>query len=92
MNQEQGPEHSPTLPTTDPYTIAFAIGDLLLEYFQARGEMRRASEINSDEELEEHFDQLSRHYRWICRQMGLAWPPPARPPAADAGDIGKCPW
>jgi hypothetical protein len=75
MTPEQAP---PPSPEEDPYKIAFTIGDLLLEYLQAQGEMARASEIENEWELEEHFDQLSRHYRWVCELLGLAWPPPAR--------------
>ncbi len=83
MTQEQTPNHPPPSPETDPYKIAFAIGDLHLEYFQAQGEMMRSSEIENELELEEHFDQLSRLYHQVCLQMGLAWPPPTQKPAAD---------
>ena len=83
MSQEQGPELSPTLPTTDSYKLAFYIGDLLLEYFQARGEMRKPSEITDEWEQDEHFDQLSRLHCQVCELMGLVWPPPARAPADD---------
>lgn len=92
MSQEQGLELSPTLPTTDPYKLAFTIGDMLLEYYQERGEMMRASEIEDEFQQEEHFDQLSRHYRWVCSFMGLAWPPPLRTPVGDAEDTHIFPW
>lgn len=84
MTQEQGPELSPTPPTTDPYELAFTIGDMLLEYFQARGEIRRPSEITSEWEQDDHFEDLSRLYCQVCELMGLAWPPPPRVPADDS--------
>lgn len=78
MSQEQTPDHLPLSPRTDPYEIAFAIGDLLLEYYQEQGEMMWPSEIESELQQEERFDQMARLYRWVCRLMELSWPPPPR--------------
>ena len=83
MSQEQAPDQSPRSSESDTYKIAFTIGDLLLEYFQARGEIRRPSEITSEWEQDDHFEDLSDLYRQVCEFMGLAWPPPARSPADD---------
>ena len=83
MSQEQAPDQSPHSPESAPYKLAFTIGDMLLEYYQERGDMRRASEIEDEFQQEEHFDQLSRLYRDVCEFMGLGWPPPARAPADD---------
>ena len=85
MSQEQAPDHSPRSPENDPYKLAFAIGDLLLEHLQAQGEIRRASEITDEWEQDEHFDQLSHLYCQVCELMGLAWPPPARTLESPAG-------
>jgi hypothetical protein len=76
MRQEQSPEQSPPTPPIDPYEKALKILDAERERLQQAGEMLRASEIETEEELEEHFDQQSRLYRQICLEMGLAWPPP----------------
>ena len=63
-------------PETDHYELAFTIGGLLLDYFQERGEIRRASEITDEWTQDDHFDQLSRLYCQVCELMGLPWPPP----------------
>jgi hypothetical protein len=84
MGKERTPDHLSHSPPVDPYKIAFAIGDLLLDHFQAQGEIRRASEITNELEQDDHFEQLSQLYRQACELMGLAWPPPARAPEAEA--------
>ena len=61
----------------DPYDLAEAHFTAEVERLQQAGELRRASQITDEEELDDHFDDLSRLYRQICREMGLAWPPPA---------------
>jgi hypothetical protein len=61
----------------DPYDLAEAHFVAEVERLQQAGELRRASQITTEEELDDHFDDLSRLYRQTCRQMGLAWPPPA---------------
>lgn len=76
MQQEQGPEQSPSTLPIDPYEEALKVLNAERERLQQAGEMLRASEIGTEEELEEHFDQQSRLYRQICLEMGLAWPPP----------------
>jgi hypothetical protein len=61
----------------DPYDLAEARFAAEVERLQQVGELRRASQITDEEELEDHFDDLSRLYRQTCREMGLSWPPPA---------------
>lgn len=63
-------------PAVDLYTIAEAEFMHRVEVLQEAGEMRRASQIETEEELDEHFDALSRLYRQVCGEMGLPWPPP----------------
>lgn len=66
-------------PTTDPYDLAEAEFMRRVEALQEIGEMRRASQIQTEEELDDHFDTLSRLYRQVCKEMALPWPPLPRP-------------
>ena len=61
----------------DPYDLAEAIFAAEVERLQQAGELRRASQIRNEEELDDHFDDLSRLYRQTCQELGLLWPPPA---------------
>lgn len=75
-------ERSPEEPTEDPlaadsYEAAETEFMRRVEVLQQAGEMRRASQIETEEELDEHFDALSRLYRHVCREMGLPSPPPS---------------
>lgn len=60
----------------DLYEVAEFIFMARVEQLQAIGELRRASEITDEDELDDHFDDLSRLYRQVCGELGLAWPPP----------------
>ena len=60
----------------DPYDLAEARFVAEVERLQQAGELRRPLQITTEEELDDHFDDLSRLYRQTCRQMGLTWPPP----------------
>jgi hypothetical protein len=62
----------------NPYQVAESIFMARVEQLQQRGEMRRPSEITSEWEQEDHFDDLARVYRQVCLEMGLAWPPPCQ--------------
>lgn len=64
------------LSATDLYAAAEAEFMRRVEVLQQAGEMRRASQIETEEELDEHFDELSRLYRQVCGEMSLPWPPP----------------
>lgn len=48
-----------------------------VDQLQEMGELRRASDISNEEELDDHFDDLSRLYRQVCGELGLDWPPPS---------------
>jgi len=61
----------------DPYEIALAVYELRVEQLTQAGELRRPSQITNEEDLDDHFDELSRLYRQTCLEMGLTWPPPA---------------
>ena len=63
-------------PKADPYEIALAVYELRVAQLTQAGELRRPSQIITEEELDDHFDELSRLYRQTCLEMGLAWPPP----------------
>jgi hypothetical protein len=72
--REQGDLTNPSLPA--PYQAAKALFTARVEHLQQAGQMLRPSEITSEEEQDDHFDQLARLYRQTCLEMGLAWPPP----------------
>jgi hypothetical protein len=61
----------------DPYEIALVVYEFRVSQLTQAGELRRPSQITTEEELDNHFDELSRLYRQTCLEMGLAWPPPA---------------
>ena len=65
-----------TLAEIDLYEVAEFIYAAKVEYLREIGELRRPAEITSEEELDDHFDELARVYRQVCLEMGLAWPPP----------------
>lgn len=65
--------------TPDPYDLAEVEFMRRVEALQEVGEMRRASQIQTEEELDDHFDALSRLYRQVCGEMALPWPPLPRP-------------
>ena len=59
----------------DPYAVTLKVYQARVEYLKAIGKLRRPSQITSDEALDDHFDDLWREYRQVCREMSLAWPP-----------------
>ena len=63
-------------PEIDFYEVAEFIFMSRVEQLQQQGEMSRPSQITTEEELDDHFDDLSRLYRQVCWEMDLAWPPP----------------
>lgn len=76
-NNEADLENADSSSDIDLYEVAEFIFMARVEQMQAIGELRRASEITDEEELDDHFDDLSRLYRQVCGELGLAWPPPA---------------
>ena len=85
--QEPHPAAEPDLPSEilpddtsafDPYGLAEAEFMRRVEALQEVGEMLRPSQIETQEELDEHFDELSRLYRQVCGEMDLPWPPPTK--------------
>ena len=60
----------------DPYMVALNVFHIRVEYLKKIGEIRKPSQITSDEALDDHFDDLWREYRQVCREMELGWPPP----------------
>lgn len=59
-----------------PYQVAEGIYNARVDYLKEMGELRQASDIASEEELDDHFDGLRRVYRQTCLSLGLPWPPP----------------
>lgn len=62
----------------DPYTIAEAAYGARIDQLQKSGALRKPSEITDQDELDNHFDDLTQLYKETCLDMGLAWPPPAK--------------
>ena len=56
--------------------VALNVFHIRVEYLKKIGEIRKPSQITSDEALDDHFYDLWREYRQVCREMELAWPPP----------------
>jgi hypothetical protein len=69
----------------DPYKIAEVVYGTRIDQLQKSGKLRKPSEISEQDELDDHFDDLTQLYKETCLAMGLAWPPPAR----EAGDVPK---
>lgn len=69
----------------DPYPEAMKIYEMVVEFLKQRGELRRPSEIATEEELDDHFDDLASVYKRTLLFLGLEWPPPAAglPPEND---------
>jgi hypothetical protein len=59
-----------------PYAVAEAIFNLRVEQLKESGLLRRVPEITCEEELDDHFDDLTRVYRQVYFELGLPWPPP----------------
>lgn len=38
--------------------------------------LRRVTYIADEEELDDHFDDLTRVYKQVYLELGLSWPPP----------------
>jgi hypothetical protein len=74
--EPRAPEDLSTPSPPDPYQAAKTLFMARVERLQQAGQMLRPSEITSEEEQDDHFDQLARLYRQTCLEMGLAWPPP----------------
>ena len=75
-DQSDLPEEIPQA-DIDLYEVAEFIYMARVEHLQQTGQLRRTSEITTEEELDHHFDDLSWLYRQVCRELGLDWPSPA---------------
>ena len=62
----------------NPYQSAMEIYELVVEFMKQRGELRRPSEITSEAEMEDHFDDLRRVYQQTIIFLGLDWPLPIK--------------
>lgn len=91
MSKEQRPEPPPIDATgldetqvgnldelleVDPHAAAEAIFNLRVEQLKESGMLRRVPEITCEEELDDHFDDLTRVYKQVYFELGLSWPPP----------------
>ena len=59
--------------------------NLVVEFLKKRGELHKVSDINGDEEQDDHFDDLARVYQPTILVLGLEWPPPDGDGAGDEG-------
>jgi hypothetical protein len=75
MNPEFSPQLLPDPAELDPYWLAEAVFIARLDALQEMGELRRASQITDEDELDDHWNDLTRLYRHVCWELGLAWPP-----------------
>ncbi len=60
----------------DPYDRAETVYNARVEQLKREGKLRRPSEITSEREQDDHFDDLSRIFKQVCLELGLNWPPP----------------
>ena len=69
----------------NPYQAAMEIYELVVEFMKQRGELRRPSDITSEAEMDDHFDDLRRVYQQTIEFLGLDWPPTSNdvPPVDD---------
>jgi hypothetical protein len=74
MSPEQHPNISPS--TDYLRQLADLIYDIRVEQLKTTGFLRQVEEISSQEELDDHFDDLWRVYREVYWELGLEWPPP----------------
>ena len=59
----------------NPYQAAMEIYELVVEFMKQQGELRRPSEITSEAEMDDHFEDLRRVYQQTLIFLGLDWPP-----------------
>ena len=77
-SEPQPPGQSEQAPTEfEPYQAAMVIYEQVVEFLQQQGDLLRASQINSEAEQEDHFDNLARLDKETLLFLGLDWPPPA---------------
>lgn len=69
-----------------PYQVAEAIYNARIDHLKEIGELRKVTDITSEDEQDDHFDDLSRVYRQTCLSLGLSWPPP---PLETNGQVNK---
>jgi len=55
----------------NPYQAAMEIYELVVEFMKERGELRRPSDITSEAEMDDHFDDLRRVYHQTITFLGL---------------------
>lgn len=59
-----------------PYQVAEGIYNAKVDHLKQIGELRQVTDITSQDEQDDHFDELRRVYRQTCLSLGLSWPPP----------------
>ena len=59
-----------------PYQVAEGIYNAKVDHLKQIGKLRQVTDITSQDEQDDHFDDLSRVYRQTCLSLGLPWPPP----------------
>jgi hypothetical protein len=59
-----------------PYRVAEGIYNAKVDHLKQIGELRQVTDITSEDEQDDHFDELRRVYRQTYLSLGLSWPPP----------------
>lgn len=59
-----------------PYQVTEGIYNAKVDHLKQIGELRQVTDITSQDEQDDHFDELRRVYRQTCLSLGLSWPPP----------------
>jgi hypothetical protein len=59
-----------------PYQVVEGIYNAKVDHLKQIGELRQVTDITSQDEQDDHFDELRRVYRQTCLSLGLPWPPP----------------
>ena len=74
-----GTPRDPLIPDQTPlelYQTVLAVYEARMDQLKAEGVLRRPSQIKSEEEFDDHCDDLSRLYRQTWGEIGGGWPPP----------------
>ena len=76
MSIEQQSEQAKPAPPdicSDPYSDARAVANAHVKQHQQKGLIVRPTQIETEEEQDDHFDDLDTFHQSACHQLGLPW-------------------